>query len=379
MKTNRTFTRRAFTLVELLVVIAIIGMLIALLLPAVQAAREAARRMTCTNNLKQLGLAQHNAHDVTGHLVPGADVNIITGSPLRDDAVGWGLPMMPYIERTAIFDAIDRTTTRGMAYVATNTTTNMELAQTIIPLYLCPSAGAPEYSTAENPLKGLYGTLANVQAGFEFTRERASFLVSSGVTSGTYVGGRTHYVAVHGAVKDQTDRDQNYPVLSSSYAPSGIGATLSATNKPSYYAHAHGCTESGAPNGCMPAIQIKGDGRYIDFSMITDGTSNTIMLSEDCASFLSHWAHHFNLLVFKQDKASPINEKPYGPFPKCATSGTPFGTSGMWQFHDLRSAHTGGVNSVYADGRVSLTSAGTDLDVLRQLLNRMDSEMVTLP
>ncbi|MDR1494192.1 MAG: DUF1559 domain-containing protein [Planctomycetaceae bacterium] len=100
--------RRAFTLVELLVVIAIIGVLIALLLPAVQAAREAARRMQCTNNLKQIGLAVHNFHDSRNGVVPAA-------TSLADPAVRvsgvtfWGF-IYPYIEQQNLYNILTRVT-----------------------------------------------------------------------------------------------------------------------------------------------------------------------------------------------------------------------------------------------------------------------------
>jgi prepilin-type N-terminal cleavage/methylation domain-containing protein len=89
----------AFTLVELLVVIAIIGVLVALLLPAVQAAREAARRMQCGNNLKQLGLACHNFHDTFKALPPSRS----------DDGLTWCGYLLPYIEQKAVYDAFDFT------------------------------------------------------------------------------------------------------------------------------------------------------------------------------------------------------------------------------------------------------------------------------
>jgi prepilin-type N-terminal cleavage/methylation domain-containing protein/prepilin-type processing-associated H-X9-DG protein len=116
--------RRGFTLVELLVVIAIIGILIALLLPAVQAAREAARRSQCTNNLKQLALAFHNYHDVYGRFpLPGMIAN----------QLGWTSSILPFIEQKPIFDAMDWS---AGTYMATN---KIRHAIVKIDTYLCPS------------------------------------------------------------------------------------------------------------------------------------------------------------------------------------------------------------------------------------------------
>ena len=101
--------RKAFTLVELLVVIAIIGILIALLLPAVQAAREAARRMSCTNNMKQIGLGLHMYHD-TFKTLPAGWRGFDPGSGQPDwfglPGWAWSASILPYMEQTAIHDSL---------------------------------------------------------------------------------------------------------------------------------------------------------------------------------------------------------------------------------------------------------------------------------
>lgn len=104
---TRALRRQGFTLVELLVVIAIIGILIALLLPAVQAAREAARRSQCSNNMKQIGLALHNYHDTHKSFPPGSinDLNAADGS--GGEALSGWVYLLPFMEQSALYDVWD--------------------------------------------------------------------------------------------------------------------------------------------------------------------------------------------------------------------------------------------------------------------------------
>ena len=131
--------RAAFTLVELLVVIAIIGILVSLLLPAVQSARESARRIQCANNFKQVGLALHNYHTLNGAFPQGTTDH----ETPNYEGWGWGIRILPYIEQNNAFDKIDFSED---GFVGSTNSNNKDLFDNLfIPMYWCPSSPCPKF------------------------------------------------------------------------------------------------------------------------------------------------------------------------------------------------------------------------------------------
>jgi prepilin-type N-terminal cleavage/methylation domain-containing protein/prepilin-type processing-associated H-X9-DG protein len=147
---------RAFTLIELLVVIAIIAVLIALLLPAVQSAREAARRTQCVNNLKQMGLALHNYHDAMSIFPPGyiAASQFIDGETDTSPGWSWASMILPQLDQAPLYSSIN-------VWLSIQAPANTTGTQTLLSAFLCPSDQLP--STRTFPVTdGLGNTVATV-------------------------------------------------------------------------------------------------------------------------------------------------------------------------------------------------------------------------
>jgi prepilin-type N-terminal cleavage/methylation domain-containing protein len=144
---EETRPHSGFTLVELLVVVAIIGVLVALLLPAVQAAREAARRASCTNNLKQIGLAIANYQLVHKQFPPSSSDALANALDFSIDEPAetrhsWASFILPFIEMSDLADTIDRKA-HALARV------NLPAAAALVPVYRCPSYTGPQYGEAD--------------------------------------------------------------------------------------------------------------------------------------------------------------------------------------------------------------------------------------
>ena len=146
--------RKAFTLVELLVVIAIIGILIALLLPAIQAAREAARRLSCTNNMRQIGVGLLNYENARGCFPPSDTASYDTVNstwplpPSTNKKWGWGALILPYLENKNWADLID---TNLLIHEGNNPVG----IKTIIAVYVCPSADEPKFVSFTHNIDGI--------------------------------------------------------------------------------------------------------------------------------------------------------------------------------------------------------------------------------
>ena len=319
--------RKAFTLVELLVVIAIIGILIALLLPAVQAAWEAARRMQCSNQLKQLGLAMQVHHDAQGFYPSGGWGWFWVGDPDMGSGKGqpgtWTFSLLPYMELGQIYsmgsgsdpnDPAKREALRSMCEIP-------------VSAFVCPSRRACK----------AYPTNS---WGYALVTRNAAFPIET--------GGKTDYAA-----------------------NTGDGSTVQFDRGPYNHVQAKTYWDGKAVPEYTGVVFLRSEVSVRD---VSDGTSQTIMLGE---KYLQ--TDHYETGTAPQDNWHLFHG--FDGDTQCAgyaawggplmdTPGWP-GELGRWG-----SAHPGGANMVYCDGSVHGLSYETEGRLMRQLCNRADGEVV---
>ena len=354
MKTNH-----AFTLLELLVVIAIIGMLMALLIPAVQRARESARKVQCKNNLKQIGLAFHNHHLALDRLPPGgvgyrplfpiphtSDLSQPGATGKVGKEFSWNVYLLPYLEQTGLADALD--TNLWIDHPA-----NREAVRTVISVFLCPSAGDPK-PTDDNIKRNVTRTMttpfmALPQSGADVFRCARSH----------YGGFQSEYLSA--AFGETRPPDSSPGELNDMYKgmlPSVMHRTW--PHKP------------GVP---MPEIL------YFSFKDCLDGTSNTLIVSEDSDFYDSAWSSLRNL--FQQQNGFPTYTDS-----TCKTVANPrghWGTSGINMpcqrgiLNNTFSYHSGGAMALKVDGSVLFIAQDIHYLVYAYLICRAAGKTIPLP
>jgi len=278
--------RTGFTLVELMVVIAIVGTLVALLLPAVQAAREASRRASCSNNLRQIGLGLLNYHDVKRSFPPGI-IDHKTFTNPKGRQLAWSIFVLPYLEQQNVYALFD-------LHQAYNSNANRIAGGQVLSVYLCPST-------------------ATLQPD------------RRGDTTGD----------VNGNGRWDAGDDLAFTDYGGNFGFSGF-------DKP-----------------FMNGVLIYE--RAITMAQITDGSSRTLIVTEDTGrgpSFDGQWANGENIY----DQSGPINDR-----------------TGMGANNEMWSDHPGGINALLCDGSVRFLDEKMELSTLAALCTRAGDETVENP
>jgi prepilin-type N-terminal cleavage/methylation domain-containing protein/prepilin-type processing-associated H-X9-DG protein len=397
-KRIRWWPGRAFTLIELLVVIAIIAVLIGLLLPAVQKVREAANRMKCTNQLKQLALACHNYHDVNGYFPKGD-----TGGWGHDHG-SWIFFTLPYMEQDNLYKAV----TGLPNYNRPNWTMSNPLTlannggfgplcapnspegirwglpsgfPVKLPYIRCPS----DDWEVDNPIYTNYEGMQGPQCNF-------GPCAPAGDLFGQYCNGRP---GVQGPVQPgppqyrTCDSGTPPPLIPPTYPGYGPSCNYGNTDSPS---EARGMFARGisdpAPDGAPRG------GPKINMAAVTDGTSNTILIGETRAgeNEFQRWDGGGGWAMFnnasEMQTIQPINypidrndcaTTAGGCEPCCTGSGGKGPTHCVWNWHitwGAKSNHSGGANFAFVDGSVHFINQNIDHQTYQYLGCRNDGQVL---
>ena len=341
---KRHANKSGFTLVELLVVIAIIGILVALLLPAVSAAREAARKMSCSNNLKQIGLAMRTYHNtynslpISGNYIWGRQTN--NGRTWTDSSHGSQFTkLLPFLEQDPLYNQLNhmnvgrRQQGWGATWVSNFETTPLAGSQTrwfwseLIPTFICPSANVDPYT------------------------DHTDFAFAPAIT--TYS-----------------------PSLGSQHNPSPGWAAC-----PQYYGNLFGTGNHGHGNGAR-GIEVSGvfcrgawSARFRD---VTDGESQVIMVGEMLPHkgdhFKNGWMHHNSIWA---STSGPVNYPVNGlGEPGFNQVNAQYPACSHWRnwatSQGFKSQHKGGAQFVLVDGSVQFLSENIDYVTYNRLGDRRD-------
>ncbi len=328
----RTATRgaRAFTLVELLVVIAVIGVLVAMLLPAIQSAREAARRNSCSNNLKQLGLALNQYVDGKRSYPPGQNTTCNSCDPWA-----WSAVILPFMELSELYSLI------SFRYQPNDQNFSLPATGTLIPVYLCPSTGGIVDPSRDdsNRLTNYYGQSAS-KAGLKMAC--------------------SDYAGIEGPNNSNTN-----PATGAAY-PTNLGVLLKST----------------MPAGVIsmaPVVQPR---------EITDGLSNTIIVAEMAGrgfnakssklKISGTWADGYNTANVKLAFSGPPGPVTFGPG-KLPDSTVYSSWCPAFASDELISYHPNGGNVLMCDGSVHFVSQDVDPSILWALCSRKGGEAIDDP